>query len=567
MFCTECGKNIPDGSLFCTFCGAEVEGPKQMNVPGGNQPVSRPVNQMGSQPAYRPMNQNGNQSANRPMNQMGSQPAYRPMNQNGKQSASRPVNQMGNQTTVKSANQTGGKKGISSKLAIVIVACSSVIVICIGVLLIVMLGGKKQSINLDEYIEVEYSLEDGKTKATAYFDVEAFMKDYKKTLKYNKKPKNADDYKNAAEYMAYELIGGGLDKTTDIKNGDKLKYEWEIDEDEIEKYIKADVEYSTLKFEVEGLDESLPEEEAEGVEETDESEGDQDKEENAEESSEAKAEEEVKEEAYNIDTLPVEVVDVMKSSTEAMIDSDIQNYYVSGFTVTNKQYMGLYFQTPKDASPIKQDSIVTLVYAVDLNANIDMVDALYTGTVGYYTGVTFYGVGKDENGNPIYNVDEYSKAGETEILNTYVEIGGQDKKFAFHGYSNVSTLYDEMIASREGSHVIESNINYNIVPVATNGSSTSTHDEAVSSGDGMIIPDSSTRLLTEAEVKALNKQEVQTAINEIYARHGYKFKDENILAYFQQFDWYEPLYTSQEDVSPYFNDVEVSNLALLDDYR
>src|SRR3989339_1654237 len=26
MFCTKCGKQIPDGSAFCTFCGAQLSG-------------------------------------------------------------------------------------------------------------------------------------------------------------------------------------------------------------------------------------------------------------------------------------------------------------------------------------------------------------------------------------------------------------------------------------------------------------------------------------------------------------------------------------------------------------
>ena len=26
MFCTNCGKEIPDDSIFCTFCGQKVDG-------------------------------------------------------------------------------------------------------------------------------------------------------------------------------------------------------------------------------------------------------------------------------------------------------------------------------------------------------------------------------------------------------------------------------------------------------------------------------------------------------------------------------------------------------------
>jgi hypothetical protein len=57
---------------------------------------------------------------------------------------------------------------------------------------------------------------------------------------------------------------------------------------------------------------------------------------------------------------------------------------------------------------------------------------------------------------------------------------------------------------------------------------------------GFIFPDSDRRLLTRGEVAPLDKQQLRTARNEIYARRGRKFVIREVREYFQQFDWYDP---------------------------
>ena len=53
------------------------------------------------------------------------------------------------------------------------------------------------------------------------------------------------------------------------------------------------------------------------------------------------------------------------------------------------------------------------------------------------------------------------------------------------------------------------------------------------------------------------------AKNEIYARHGYQFKNPDLDNYFRGMVWYEPLYTSEEFDVSVFNDYEWHNLKIL----
>ena len=82
--------------------------------------------------------------------------------------------------------------------------------------------------------------------------------------------------------------------------------------------------------------------------------------------------------------------------------------------------------------------------------------------------------------------------------------------------------------------------------------------------DTAVFADSSSRLLTDAEIDALSAERTQAAINELWARHGYTFSDARWVEYFQQFDWYRPSVSRQEwesagGASAFLTEIEMKN--------
>ena len=86
------------------------------------------------------------------------------------------------------------------------------------------------------------------------------------------------------------------------------------------------------------------------------------------------------------------------------------------------------------------------------------------------------------------------------------------------------------------------------------------------SSNDYIIPDSDSRYLTDGEVSSLSQREIQYAINEIYARHGATFDDQDVKNYFYSKDWYSPS-QSKDDAKKEFNKYEKANIDLLSKYR
>ncbi|SEQ73264.1 zinc-ribbon domain-containing protein [Lachnospiraceae bacterium NE2001] len=152
------------------------------------------------------------------------------------------------------------------------------------------------------------------------------------------------------------------------------------------------------------------------------------------------------------------------------------------------------------------------------------------------------------------------------LVDSYVADTGTSPVSITREYT-VSGLTED-VAINESSDPSEDLLTTEATTEATTAASTTTSSGGSSGGyAGMIIPDSDTRTLTDADVRRMTQDQIQTAINEIYARHGYKFKDQNIFNYFSQFDWYHPITTDQADAKRQFNSTENYNVELLQKYR
>ena len=93
-----------------------------------------------------------------------------------------------------------------------------------------------------------------------------------------------------------------------------------------------------------------------------------------------------------------------------------------------------------------------------------------------------------------------------------------------------------------------------------------TGGSTVTNGD-YIIPDSSTRYLSDSDVRGLDDHTLMLARNEIYARHGRKFNDAEIRAYFESKSWYYPTIDPADFTEDMLSDVEKANIAFIKSYE
>ena len=73
----------------------------------------------------------------------------------------------------------------------------------------------------------------------------------------------------------------------------------------------------------------------------------------------------------------------------------------------------------------------------------------------------------------------------------------------------------------------------------------------------------SSRYISRSEILGYSASQLQLEINEMYARHGYKFKGGEYYNYFSGFSWYNPDTSSMDVAASRFNSYELSNLKIL----
>ena len=79
--------------------------------------------------------------------------------------------------------------------------------------------------------------------------------------------------------------------------------------------------------------------------------------------------------------------------------------------------------------------------------------------------------------------------------------------------------------------------------------------------------DADSRVYDKSEIEQFDLTLTQRAINELFARHGYIFKEDDVMRYFtENTSWYVPRYESVDPKTD-FNNYEYKNYLMLVDWR
>lgn len=86
------------------------------------------------------------------------------------------------------------------------------------------------------------------------------------------------------------------------------------------------------------------------------------------------------------------------------------------------------------------------------------------------------------------------------------------------------------------------------------------HDEMDWGSVPGFYPEGSTRPLDESDTKYLTRWGHSVMLNEIYARHGMQFTDDDLKSHFGRFEWYNPRFN---DVQSKLTELEKQNIEFL----
>ena len=153
------------------------------------------------------------------------------------------------------------KKPLDKKVVAIIGAAAAVLIVII--VIIVIIANATPKIRLADYVKVEYNGYNGYGTVSAEFDSDKFRSDWEGKLKYTSGTPGEiksvlEFYEDPTEMVLYNVkYDYSFDKSSELKNGDKIKLKWSIGSDKsyIEKFVKVELDDSETEFTVSELQE------------------------------------------------------------------------------------------------------------------------------------------------------------------------------------------------------------------------------------------------------------------------------------------------------------------------
>lgn len=240
--------------------------------------------------------------------------------------------------------------------------------------------------------------------------------------------------------------------------------------------------------------------------------------------------------------------DVFNAKVIVNWDNETEN--LKGFS-----YIGSYLLTAKSNDTWGSDNVLYLIYKVTVNDKYSNDGKKYDKNNEYYWYIAFKNLLVNDKGETSVNVTDYSTPGDRFEIDSEVSSGWwSSKQWYYYGYESLDNMYKAVITANADLYHHEESIDESFAPAIE------IEDEEKEVGEeGIIFPNSSEEIIAESDIDELSDEELRYAINELYARHGYIFKDDELRSYYNQFEWYEEKVNPGDFSTNLFNDTEKKN--------
>lgn len=479
-----------------------------------------------------------------------------------------------------------------------------------------------RTIYLDKYLVFETEGYTGYGKVSASVDWKAIKSKYGNKLSFTKEAK--EEYgKSIRDMKPIELLEDeirvDLNEDSHLSNGDSISYSWDIDED-LADYVGCKFKYKDGTYQVSDLEElekfdafadltvgftgTSPYGKAEVEYAGDElgsycfdyepteglSNGDtitvKINENGIEESARNGKIPAETEKEYTVSGLESMVTKLSEIDEEAMEKMKQQgfdewNAWAAGRDWNEEEeslegvsYMGAYLLTSKSADE-KVKNALCLAYEIRIRnkytyeengATYDQLNKVYRYIA--YANLVLDPEGKvkveDGNYSAMSNYEESTEF-DSGITDSW---GSSVKSWSYPGYKSIDDLYAKNITANVNSYNHEDAVEENgETETANQKTGTQQTEEKAAVTAEWILPNSDTKRLTNADIENLSEQERRIALNEIYARHGRKFKDEELQTHFDSCSWYKGTTESENFSESELSEIELANRDLLVQYR
>lgn len=582
MFCVTCGTENADGANFCKSCGSPLMKGVATPKTSGN---AVPAGTMGAVPK-----------------------------------TAAPVGAPGAAGTQMPAKQRN--MPVAAIIGCAVAALVFLLVILPGI--VIVISTLRSTYNLSPYLKIEATGCDGYGTARVSIDWDAFERKYGERLSLARQPRGEFSILYA-EMTPTEILCNAvmvnLEPSNRLKNGDEIAYTWSVDESLLS-CVKGRFKYKDGVYNVTGLtkvdtfdafadlsvsfDGIAPNGQLnmtyQGTEldqydfrcETTSglSNGDTVKISLPEDRMESYAETlgkvpETLEKEYTVSGLSAYVArraEIGEESLAGMIrqGEDVYRAHFAqnqqeGSTLESLSCIGDYLLTAKSADGWGSRNLFYVVYKAQVRNQYANEGASYDKVSDVYWFLCYENLLAQPDGILDVDLTNYSTPGASFTVDSMVSFDWfGTREWRMYGYPTVQALYQEAVMQKIDAYNHEDQVDESSAPVTKVETPAASAEEPAASEEmpaaqeenaAYIFPDSDTRLLTKQDLEGLSAEECKKARNEIYARHGRRFKDAALQSYFDSCDWYEGTIEPDDFQENQLSKIEIANKNLIADYE
>lgn len=229
-------------------------------------------------------------------------------------------------------------------------------------------------------------------------------------------------------------------------------------------------------------------------------------------------------------------------------------------TLESLSYLGNYLLTAKNG----EGNYLYLVYKAEIRNYYADSRQTYDQVNELYWYARFEDLLVNEDGTVEVDLLDCVTPIKSVMFDTSGGQGAWSKRWSYYGYDSLDALYAAVVTSNLDSYNHEDNINGT---TSSTDSAAKTENKSIAEKEGWIFADSNTILLTERDLADLSAEECKIARNEIYARHGRKFKDPFLQSYFNSCEWYQGTVEADNFNEQNLNETELANRNLIAAYE
>lgn len=229
-------------------------------------------------------------------------------------------------------------------------------------------------------------------------------------------------------------------------------------------------------------------------------------------------------------------------------------------TLESLTYLGNYLLTAKNG----EGNYLYLVYKAGIRNYYADSRQTYNHVNELYWYARFEDLLVNEDGTVEVDLLDYTTPLKSVMFDTSGGQGTWLKRWSYYGYDSLDALYTAVVTSNLDAYNHEDNINGT---TSSTDSAAKTENKSIAEKEGWIFADSNTILLTESDLADLSAEECKIARNEIYARHGRKFKDPFLQSYFNRCEWYQGTVEADNFNEQSLNETELANRNLIAAYE